>query len=63
MLSGILAIATTASLTVLKTVATKKLFEAIIRKLVVALLKFIVSSTENKVDDIAVAPIIKELER
>ncbi len=54
---------TSASLSVLGSIMTKKLFETIIRKVFVAVLKYVVKSTENTVDDEAVKPIIKALEK
>lgn len=54
---------TGASMTILKSVMTKKLFEVVLRKTFITILKKITESTENKVDDDLVKPIIKELEK
>ena len=52
-----------AGLSVLSTILTKKMFEVIIRKLLINVLGKIVASTENKVDDDLILPIIKELRK
>ena len=63
MLAGITSGFISAGLSVLSSVMTKKMFEGIIRRVVISVLEKLVASTENKVDDELVLPIIKELRK
>ncbi len=53
---------TTATLSVLGSLLTKTIFEAVIRRMLIAVLKRIVASTHNTVDDDIIKPILKKLE-
>ena len=63
MLAGITSGFISAGLSVLSSVMTKKMFEVIIRRVVISVLEKLVASTENTVDDELVLPIIKELRK
>ncbi len=54
---------TSASLSVLGSLISKKMFETIIRKMLSAVLRKIVASTENSVDDDLLKPILEKLEK
>ena len=63
MLAGITSGFISAGLSVLSSIMTKKMFEVIIRRVVISVLEKLVASTENTVDDELVLPIIKELRK
>jgi len=61
MIAALISGLTSASLSVLGSLISKKMFESIIRKMLLALLTKIVASTENTVDDDLIKPILEKL--
>ena len=61
MFASVFAGLTSATLSVFSSILTKRMFESLVRKTLIAVITKVVASTENKVDDDMVAPILKEL--